>query len=115
MTKIQLDLNEEENKMLELIKAERGMGDKKQAIKTLIHKYYFGWVFSPPPRNMQSQTLLAAVVDKVLNNNYWRDFRSNHDRNTSIKELKEVFDLNDVQLKRVVKELETKGAFKLLP
>lgn len=106
MTKIQLDLNEQENRMLELIKAERGMGDKKQAIKMLVHKYYFGWVFSPPPRNMRSQTILEAVVDKVLNNNYWRDFRSKNDKKTWIKEIQDVFDLNEDHLEKVVNELE---------
>ena len=109
MVKIQIDMEENEDRMLELIRAYHQQPgqkiDKRQTIKLLINKYFFGWIPSQGDRAW-SQNLLEAVIDKIENNPYWREFRNKNKKGAIINKIQEVFDLDDIQLKKIIEKLE---------
>ena len=102
MVKTQIELNSENKKFIEIMQAKYNLKSKEEAINKLLDKHSFGWIGNP--YQGLTQTLLEAIIDKIIHYEAWIDYRTNNTENAFWKKVEEIFNLDNKKVEKLKEE-----------
>ena len=102
MVKVQIELNEENKRFLKMFQIKNNLKTKSDAINLMINKYSFGWIGYPYMG--MNRTLLETIINKITYNENWIEFKRNNSEKEFWNKVKEVFDIDEIQINELKKE-----------